>query len=118
MVAWEDICKLSVNGGIEIRRIRDANKALLAKWLWRYAVDRDSLWRRMIVKKYGETNHWESKRLSCSYGVSCWKGIINQLDDFKKSLGWMLNLNSSLIFGRIDGASKSLYAGNFHKSFL
>ena len=29
------------------------NQALLGKWLWRYALEREALWRRVIDNKYG-----------------------------------------------------------------
>jgi hypothetical protein len=28
------------------------NKALMGKWLWRYALERDALWRKVVDSKY------------------------------------------------------------------
>ena len=44
------------NGGLGIRCLRMFNYALLAKWLWRYGVENDAFWRRVIGAKYG--NEW------------------------------------------------------------
>ena len=30
------------------------NKALLCKWSWRFAVEREALWRQVICGKYGK----------------------------------------------------------------
>ena len=30
------------------------NKALLSKWLWRFAIEREALWNDVIRAKYGE----------------------------------------------------------------
>ena len=35
-----------------IRKLRDMNDSPLMKWWWRYAMERDALWRRVICSKY------------------------------------------------------------------
>ena len=35
------------------RKVRLFNEALLGKWLWRFAFERDALWRQVIEVKYG-----------------------------------------------------------------
>ena len=56
LVDWSKICRPVKNGGIGIRCWRRFNSALLAKWLWRYGLENDALWRRVIGAKYG--NKW------------------------------------------------------------
>lgn len=36
------------NGGLGVGRIGERNKALLAKWLWRFLINQDSLWTKVI----------------------------------------------------------------------
>ena len=36
-----------------VRKIVTFNKALLGKWLWRFMNDKQRLWRRVILVKYG-----------------------------------------------------------------
>lgn len=43
LVEWNWVCCLLREGGLEIRRIRNHNRALLGKWLWRFEVESDSL---------------------------------------------------------------------------
>jgi len=43
-------------GGLGIRRLGNFNSALLGKWLWRYGMETDALWRKVIEAKYG--NIW------------------------------------------------------------
>lgn len=77
LVAWKKACYLKDEGGLEIRRIIETNKALLSKWLWRFGIKEGSLWRRVIAEKYGMDSKWQTKKITNSYGVSCWKAIMD-----------------------------------------
>lgn len=83
LIVWKDISKPKRNGGLGIQRIRDANKALLYKWLWRFGHENGSLWREVIASKYGLVNAWETRSPSSLHGVSCWKEIMQFLGKFK-----------------------------------
>lgn len=47
------ICRSLSCGDLDLRSIRDLNKALLAKWLWRFGIERDSLWCHVVVDRFG-----------------------------------------------------------------
>ena len=50
--------------------------ALLSKWNWRYANEREPLWKQVISQKYGEEDRgWRSREVSERYGVGLWKAI-------------------------------------------
>ena len=40
-------------GGLGIKHLGSFNSALLGKWLWRYGMETDALWRRVIEAKMG-----------------------------------------------------------------
>ncbi|XP_045791342.1 uncharacterized protein LOC123886049 [Trifolium pratense] len=40
-------------GGLGVRQLREFNIALLGKWCWRMLVDREGLWFRVLVARYG-----------------------------------------------------------------
>ena len=42
------MCTEKRKGGIGIKSFSKMNKALLSKWNWRFANDRNSLWRKVI----------------------------------------------------------------------
>ena len=52
LVKWDTICSLISNGGLAVCNLKLFNEALLGKWLWRYGLDREALWRRVVDGKY------------------------------------------------------------------
>lgn len=84
LVAWTDICKPKKFGGLGINWIRDMNKTLLSKWLWRFGQELVSLWWQVIANKYDLANEWESKMPVLPYDCGCWRAIMNGLEDLKK----------------------------------
>ncbi|KAK3170498.1 hypothetical protein Dsin_032529 [Dipteronia sinensis] len=56
------MCKSKKVGGLGIGRMLDKNKSFLAKWMWRFGSEFDSLWRTVLCAKYGvrkESPLWE-----------------------------------------------------------
>jgi hypothetical protein len=53
LVRWDNVFSPLAAGGLGLRRLHLFNKALLGKWLWRFTTDTDSLWRNVILEKYG-----------------------------------------------------------------
>ncbi|KAK2651543.1 hypothetical protein Ddye_011399 [Dipteronia dyeriana] len=53
--------KSKANGGLRIGKIRDKNKAMLAKWIWRFGWDENTLWIRVMEREqtYGLTSMWK-----------------------------------------------------------
>ena len=57
------VCTDKVKGGLGIRKITLLNKALLGKWIWRYAGEKNILWRQVIKVKYGQEDFgWRPKK--------------------------------------------------------
>ncbi|CAJ2672661.1 unnamed protein product [Trifolium pratense] len=52
-VSWKSICLRKEFGGLGVRQLREFNLALLGKWCWRLLVDREGLWYRVLVARYG-----------------------------------------------------------------
>ena len=69
LVAWDKVCLPIESGGLGIRRIGFFNKALLAKWLWRFGNESNRLWRQVIAAKYGEERGgWCTRGVRGSHG--------------------------------------------------
>ena len=70
LVNWAVVCLEKQNGGLGIKNLSVLNKALLGKWSWRFVCERNPLWKRVIVGKYGQQEGgWCSKEAREGYGV-------------------------------------------------
>ncbi|RVW76360.1 putative ribonuclease H protein [Vitis vinifera] len=59
LVRWNLVCLEKRKGGLGVRNLSLMNNALLCKWNWRFANERDALWRSVISLKYGvEEGGW------------------------------------------------------------
>ena len=53
LINWEVVCTQNEKGGLGIQKIDFLNKALLGKWIWRDAFEKENLWKKVIGVKYG-----------------------------------------------------------------
>ena len=76
LVNWKTVCQEKSRGGLGVRGLSLMNQALLCKWCWRFANERDSLWRLVISTKFGEENGgWNTRDIRGVYGTGLWKVI-------------------------------------------
>ncbi|RVX19759.1 Transposon TX1 uncharacterized 149 kDa protein [Vitis vinifera] len=76
LVNWDTVCMDKRKGGLGVRRLSILNRALLCKWNWRFANERENFWRHVISRKFGEEEGgWGSRDVRESYGVGFWKEI-------------------------------------------
>uniref|UniRef100_A0A2N9GYI8 Reverse transcriptase zinc-binding domain-containing protein n=1 Tax=Fagus sylvatica TaxID=28930 RepID=A0A2N9GYI8_FAGSY len=92
---WQQICAPLQHGGLGIRNLSIFNKALLGKWLWRYGVDHEALWRRVVDSKYGsQWGGWCSHRVHVPYGEGLWKFIRIGWDSFSRHSAFKVGVGS------------------------
>ena len=95
LVSWATVCSDKSKGGIGLKSFSKLNMALLSKWSWRFANDRNALWRKTICCKFGESiGGWHTRDLRGGYGTSLWKEIR------KEWLGFFQNAVFALGDGR------------------
>jgi hypothetical protein len=68
MISWKTVTLPKHLGGLGICNLRDRNKAFLAKFCWRIAMEHDTPWARMITSKYLTLSKLtpKGKKLHCS----------------------------------------------------
>ena len=70
LVSWDIACFSKEKGGLGIRRLSIINRALLGKWVWRFAEEEYSIWKKVIRLKYQvEQGGWFTKIPRGSGGV-------------------------------------------------
>ncbi|KAH1114716.1 hypothetical protein J1N35_008094 [Gossypium stocksii] len=82
-IKWSLICLPKNKGGAGVVDIRFKNKSLLAKWCWRYALEREALWRKIIAAK-------EMVLLNRLNEIVCNKVLVPDMED---KLLWVHDIN-------------------------
>ncbi|KAI8530701.1 hypothetical protein RHMOL_Rhmol11G0080100 [Rhododendron molle] len=86
LVEWDKVCTPMREGSLGVRRLKLFNQALLGKWLWRFACERERWCRKIIVAKYGcGRGEWASLDVRTPYGMALWRGIMNGWEAFGKN---------------------------------
>uniref|UniRef100_A0A2N9H476 Reverse transcriptase domain-containing protein n=1 Tax=Fagus sylvatica TaxID=28930 RepID=A0A2N9H476_FAGSY len=99
LVNWRTICSPIQQGGLGLRRIISFNQALLGKWLWRFANERNAYWRQVIGCKYGcDRDGWHSKEGRGGHGVGLWKHIQSGWSRFSQYVHYTVGSGESVRF--------------------
>jgi hypothetical protein len=116
------MCHLAV--GLGLRQIIPFNQALLGKWLWRFANERNAYWRQVIVCKYGcDRDGWHSKEGRGRHGVCLWKHIQAGWSQFSRYVHYSVGSGDSVRFwvdrwseeGLVRDAFPAIYQIALHK---
>ena len=76
LVKWVTVCTEKKKWRLGLRSFSKLNKALLCKWSWRFANERNALWRNVVSGKFGETfGGWHTYDIRGGFGVGLWKEI-------------------------------------------
>ncbi|KAL6341015.1 hypothetical protein AAG906_032128 [Vitis piasezkii] len=102
LVNWEAVCVDKEKGGLGIRKLTLLNKALLGKWIWRFACAKEDLWKQVLMAKYGQEDFggwmvlgkkwrlkWE-KALKSGFGLIFGVRVQCCLKDSRISSLWLL----------------------------
>lgn len=90
-VAWDVCCKPKEKGGLGIGSLVHKNKALLSKWLWRFPLELEALWHKLIFAIYGlQANGWDPGFASNRTLRSPWKSVNTVQEAFYNRCRWMV----------------------------
>lgn len=99
LIKWESMVQPKEFGGIGMGRIKERNVALMLKWLWRFAVEQDSLWHSIIRSRYGiDANGWNCNQILPRSHSLCWKNIIQVSHLFYPNTRFLLGNDLKIFF--------------------
>ncbi|KAJ0733760.1 hypothetical protein HanPI659440_Chr11g0412041 [Helianthus annuus] len=81
-VAWEWVKWPKSKGGLCISRLKEVNEALLVKRGWRYRVENQKLWRKVVDACHDKINQWSFLPFNGNMG-GCWKNIVKLISHIK-----------------------------------
>ncbi|KAA3472427.1 reverse transcriptase [Gossypium australe] len=75
-VSWSKVCSAKYRGGLGLRSMRQANLTSLAKLGWRFLIEKETLWARVLAEKY-KVKDGSPRSLKNKHGQSpTWRGIV------------------------------------------
>ena len=99
LVKWEKVCQSKEEGGLGLGNLRNRNVALLAKWLWRFPLEPNSLWHKVIKSKYGMVpNGWDANCPSRGSSRCPWSDISAGSPSFLHSCSFVVGNGERLRF--------------------
>ena len=114
LVKWDTVCLDKSKGGLGVRRLSILNRALLCKWNWRFANERDNLWRRVISRKFGEEDGgWYSKEVREGFGVGFWKDIRKEGALLQNRVGFSVGNGRRVKFWKDNWCGNSTLCNSF-----
>ncbi|KAJ0787048.1 putative RNA-directed DNA polymerase [Helianthus annuus] len=96
-VAWQHAMTPREKGGLGLGSLREANLAMLAKWWWRFKVDTNGLWRKVIWSIHNSSRSWQFIPKKVTIAGS-WKQVGNLSQDMGE-----YGMNLALLFRGILG---------------
>ncbi|KAE8673291.1 RNA helicase family protein isoform 2 [Hibiscus syriacus] len=77
-VSWDKICNPSSCGGLGVADLKYSNRALLGKWVWKFANEKSSLWKRFICTKHDVScDSMDITKVLSHKDSWIWRGIVN-----------------------------------------
>ena len=92
--------------GLGVRGLTNLNMALLSNWSWRFANERDSLWRSVIGIMFGEEEGGCTRVSKGPYGTGLWKEIRKDWEILRLRVGFIVGNGRMCSFGKMHGARK------------
>jgi len=94
-IAWDKVCSPKEMGGLGVRDISKFIEVLIAKWKWRFGVEKKGVWKDLLESRYDTWRDMKSDRENLKQS-SWWKDLCkicdvrNQINWFDNNINWIL----------------------------
>jgi hypothetical protein len=93
LVRWDTVCSPIDKGGLGVRKLVPFNRALLGKWLWRFGMEENRLWRQVMAARYGVVGGgWCTRQVRGPHGCGLWKGIMLGWEHFSTYMSYTVGM--------------------------
>ncbi|XP_035845805.1 uncharacterized protein LOC118492120 [Helianthus annuus] len=82
-VAWDRVAMPLDKGGLALNKLKNINISLLVKWGWRFKVDKDKLWVKVIEAVHKSRSNWDVFPVKKSMGG----GLVQYSESDGKDIG-------------------------------
>ncbi|RVW43483.1 hypothetical protein CK203_095333 [Vitis vinifera] len=105
-------------GGLGLRKITILNKALLGKWIWRFACAKEEFWKKVLEAKYGKEEFgWRTRKANGAFGVGVWKEILKESTWCWENMGFKVGKGSRIRFWTDHWCGNSVLSQDFPNLF-
>ncbi|XP_026384917.1 uncharacterized protein LOC113280517 [Papaver somniferum] len=99
LVNWDLVRATKEKGGLGVCNLKIMNLALLAKWCWRFGVEKNKLWYKIVEDKYGtDFSKWIPENITQTYGVSYWRVIAGTTSLISENSTLFVHSGSAIAF--------------------
>lgn len=71
-------------------------------WVRRFRLEQDSLWRQVVVSRFGKKPIWESREVRVRHGCGIWKSILSGRYCFWNYIKFALGFGKNIKFWKDD----------------
>ena len=97
-VKWDFVTKPKLLGGLGLQSAKGKNIALLAKLNWRFHIESDALWAKVLKYKYCTRQRVNLRNEARLLSSLIWKGLKKGEATFKQGIKWIPGHESNLNF--------------------
>ena len=116
---WKTICSNKDRGGLGVKCLGTLNKALLAKWAWKFASEDSPLWKNIISLKYDvdKGGGLVRKNGKGAFGVGLWKDISKEAVVLKQFSNLVVGNGKRFHFWKDICCGTEPLSGTFHNIY-
>jgi len=97
LVAWDKVCRPKEYGGLGLRKTAEVNQAFQSKLAWNLLTNQDSMWVRIMRKKY--LAHQDFFNAQIKQGDSmAWRSIIKSKELIRQGIIWTVGDGRDILF--------------------
>ena len=113
LVAWDDICTTTDQGGLGVPHLNKMNVALLTKWVKQIIGPEEDVIRSVMRDRYGAGVDWEKMTTRVRGASAFWRGLGKVVPSIQKFFSASLGDGNLIRFWLVEWSDKGCLRGKF-----